>query len=200
MTENEATGTSQQFAEGLFVESLRRALDAGNGPHAGLTQNSLANAMRARGHKFHQATIFKILKGDRKITLGEALDIASILQTTVEKMLQPGDPVVQRVVREVENVDAAAGAMERWLDQTRVSQRGLHEAMAQLHSEIRNLTPKDVLNRAAHYQAWTPWLFWVRSDIGPVEKEYLVSALAKWVRADSLHEERDEDAVTRDLR
>ena len=51
------------------------------------TQQSVADAMRDRGHKWSQATMWSIEKGERPLRLTEALDLAEVLDATVDDLL-----------------------------------------------------------------------------------------------------------------
>ena len=61
-----------------FASNLRRTREA-----MGLTQSDMAERMRDRGFPFHQATIYKIEKGDRKVSIGEAMAIAWLLDVSI---------------------------------------------------------------------------------------------------------------------
>lgn len=56
----------------------------------GLTQEQVVDSMAHFGFTFHQATIYKIEKGERKIGLGEAMALALSLDTTVEVLAEDG--------------------------------------------------------------------------------------------------------------
>ncbi len=49
----------------------------------GLSQEQLALRMNARGHDFRQQTIYKVETGNRRVTYGEAVDLAECLELTV---------------------------------------------------------------------------------------------------------------------
>ena len=42
--------------------------------------------MSARGFKWHPATVYKVENGERQIQLGEAVEVARILDTSIEDM------------------------------------------------------------------------------------------------------------------
>lgn len=79
-TKNEAVPAPERH----FARALKQALD-----EEGTSQQALADAMTARGYKFHQATIYKILNGSRKVVLGEAVTMALILDRDLEEMVAP---------------------------------------------------------------------------------------------------------------
>jgi len=48
------------------------------------TQAALADAMTARGFRWHQNTVFRVEKGRRQVTLGEAAGLAEIFGTPLD--------------------------------------------------------------------------------------------------------------------
>lgn len=73
-----------RMAERYFLDALRRLVEDGD-----LSQQGIADKMVERGHRFHQSTIYKILRGDRKVTLGEAIDLADVLGVPLSEMTVP---------------------------------------------------------------------------------------------------------------
>lgn len=67
-----------------FVSAVRDAVDAQQ-----MTQQELADAMTGRGHRWHQATVYKVLSGSRRVTLEEAVDLAAILDEDLTTMAVP---------------------------------------------------------------------------------------------------------------
>lgn len=53
------------------------------------SQQSLADAMRARGHRWSQATVWGVEKGKRPISLAEAVDLAEILGIQIHELTLP---------------------------------------------------------------------------------------------------------------
>jgi len=72
--------------DSAFAESVRKYRE-----EAGLSQGALAQEMVSRGHKFHQTTINKIETDDRRVSVGEATDLADILNVPLSVMTFP-DP------------------------------------------------------------------------------------------------------------
>lgn len=52
-----------------------------------MTQQALADAMRTRGYKWSQATVWSVEKGERPLRLSEASDVAKVLHTSVDHLL-----------------------------------------------------------------------------------------------------------------
>lgn len=58
----------------------------------GMTQQGLADALTAEGHRFYNSTVAKIEKGERKVTLDEAYAIARILGFDLADMTSKNAP------------------------------------------------------------------------------------------------------------
>ena len=106
----------------------------------GLTQDFVAQIMSEQGFKWHQATVYKVELGQRKVTVGEALALADMVGTPLDVLADP-DPESPRSLRNEVNrsgrrfaeslFDAALAANnarhDRWLFAVAVSayDRGL---------------------------------------------------------------------------
>jgi transcriptional regulator with XRE-family HTH domain len=58
---------------------------------AGLSQTALAERMFSRGQQWHQATVWKIEDGRRKVRTGELADLADILGVKPDALLSDDD-------------------------------------------------------------------------------------------------------------
>lgn len=58
-----------------------------------IPQQAVANAMRERGHRWSQSTVWAIEKGERRLLLSEAADLAEILDVSVEALLKRPDEI-----------------------------------------------------------------------------------------------------------
>jgi transcriptional regulator with XRE-family HTH domain len=56
----------------------------------GLTQEDVVAKMAHFGFTFHQATVYKIEKGERKVGLGEAIALAECLDTSIDALTSDG--------------------------------------------------------------------------------------------------------------
>ncbi|MCX8495953.1 MAG: helix-turn-helix transcriptional regulator [Akkermansiaceae bacterium] len=79
-------------AEAAFAANLRRART-----DRGLTQAQLAEGMASAGFKWHPPTVYKVENGERQIQLGEALELARILDVTLEDMATLEDEAQERL-------------------------------------------------------------------------------------------------------
>lgn len=59
----------------------------------GLSQVEVAQAMQEAGFDFHQQTVYKVETGQRRITIGEAVELSRIVRASVEKLLARSDPM-----------------------------------------------------------------------------------------------------------
>lgn len=73
-------------AEQTFADNLRELRTA-----SGLSQESFASEMEARGYKWHQATVYKAEHGSRQVTVGEARAAADILGVQLDQMTDSPD-------------------------------------------------------------------------------------------------------------
>lgn len=71
-------GSDPTSADERFAEGIKLARES-----SGLTQDALAQLMRQRGFKFHQATIYKIESGVRRVTVGEAAALSRALSVSL---------------------------------------------------------------------------------------------------------------------
>lgn len=112
MEQTPSDGHEERFAENLRVVLRER----------GMSQEALAKEMSDRGYQFHQATIYKILTGKRKVGLGEASEIASILDVPLDLLLAGGSAAVTRTraLRAVQQMvlvkDELFEAWKHWSD------------------------------------------------------------------------------------
>lgn len=63
---------------GLNVRTLREL--------KGLSQRAIAEKMRQRGHSWHQQTVLKAEAGTRPVRFAEAVDLAAILHTSLDRL------------------------------------------------------------------------------------------------------------------
>lgn len=74
-----------------------------------MTQKDLASAMRERGWKWSQATVWSVEKGDRPLRLSEAQDVAAILNSDL--WLLTIEEAAVRALRRTQNVERADAAL-----------------------------------------------------------------------------------------
>ncbi len=78
-----------------------------------MTQQALAAAMRSKGWKWSQATVWSVEKGERPLRLGEAADLAEILGTRLDSFLKQPDWLVhdQRLTEATREIQDAYRAI-----------------------------------------------------------------------------------------
>lgn len=95
----------EDFARLLRVERLI----------AGLTQEQVVEEMNALGYSnFHQATVFKIEAGKRRVTVGEAHSLAQVLGIPLTHLL-PQPPRQRKTWAERKASPNQSSEHEKWL-------------------------------------------------------------------------------------
>lgn len=96
---------------------------------AGLTQEQVVERMNALGYSnFHQATVFKIESGQRRVTVGEAYSLAKVLDVPLAHLLPhegsvnaPGDAVASAARKDLAD---QLTKLQRTIERLRGSSRG----------------------------------------------------------------------------
>ena len=102
------TGPGYPSTDAAFATALKDGRD-----QAGLTQEDLAAQMRERGFSFHQATIYKIEVGSRKVTVAEASALAAIVNLPLQFMIGATPYVRDSLISEArELLDHQLAAMD----------------------------------------------------------------------------------------
>lgn len=89
----------------------------------GLSQETVAQRMRERGHSFQQQTILKIEKGDRPLRLAEAVQLVDVLGVEIRELFDEWDFALL----------AAGRRLDSAISQLAVQIHGLEE----LHQDLR---------------------------------------------------------------
>ena len=102
-----------------FFESRDEAFSAllrGERERKGLTQEELADAVSRAGYDFHQQTVYKIESGRRKVSVGEALAIATVLGVGIEALTNRAPDSPESLSREVQRMgrDFAESLFTMW--------------------------------------------------------------------------------------
>ncbi len=124
----------------LFGEAFRAART-----RAGLTQDQVVQAMTDRGFAtFHQVTIYKIERGDRRVSVGEGLALAEIVGHSLGSLYESfGDSRAARVKR----IADASGRIDADVALIAESVARLQVETAQLAQFVREFDAAD---------QWTP--------------------------------------------
>ncbi|MBD8205528.1 helix-turn-helix transcriptional regulator [Microbacterium sp. CFBP 8790] len=100
---------------------------------AGLSQEELARRMRDRGHDFQQQTVYKLERGARRVSIGEAVALADALDLNLA-LFSEQDPASRAALRmriEQQTKDLLAGLVS-----LEAQVRRSRDALAQLRSDI----------------------------------------------------------------
>lgn len=104
---------AEGFAEGLAVHQSAALLFGVNvralRESRGMSQESLAFLMSARGFSFHQTTAQRIESGKRKTSIGEAVALAALFSVSVNDLISPllAEIVESRIFRSRPPIDFA---------------------------------------------------------------------------------------------
>lgn len=104
-----------ETSDAAFAHFFREARE-----RRGLSQDRVALDMQRMGFDFHQPTVYKIEKGIRKVTVGEAVALAEIVEEPVDSLVNrtPDSPEslaneVRRAARDlVETFDSMLGSVQ----------------------------------------------------------------------------------------
>jgi transcriptional regulator with XRE-family HTH domain len=116
--------TPSDFSDAIFARRLREVRRV-----AGVTQQQLSDRMTAVGHKMHRSAIAKIEVGDRPVSIGEAVQLAGQLGTTLMDLVTDArsDSPEERLHRErveamirVRSLQHEAAERQKYLDEARV--------------------------------------------------------------------------------
>ena len=100
-----------------------------------MSQKALADAMRERGYKWSQSTVWSVEKGDRPLKLAEASDLAEVFNSSLDGLLVPSFErrAITRLFRDLMTVQsyrtAVGSAFEGLLDARGELRGGLREAL-----------------------------------------------------------------------
>ncbi|NKY08980.1 helix-turn-helix domain-containing protein [Cellulomonas hominis] len=91
------------------------------------SQQAIADAMRERGWKWSQATVWSVEKGDRPLRLAEAVELAEVLKVPVTQLTKEPDEVRMSVL-----VDEMYAAAESTAGRFATATEYLHHAVEEL--------------------------------------------------------------------
>lgn len=113
------------------------------------TQQEVADAMRERGWRWSQATVWAVEKGDRPLRLAEARDLAEILQVPLIRLLEPPDAPIAHLERSVATNRESVAVATRKVE---VANHELANAHRRLFESERRLA--DVQERLRRGEVW----------------------------------------------
>jgi transcriptional regulator with XRE-family HTH domain len=93
------SGPGYPSTDATFAGSLKRARDT-----ARLTQEEVADQMASRGFPFHQATVYKIEAGSRKVSIAEASALADIVKLPLGFMIEDAIDGQSEMVQEAREI------------------------------------------------------------------------------------------------
>lgn len=100
----------------------------------GMTQSELSEAMSRLGFKFHQATVYKIENGERKVTAAECYALAQVFDVGMEELFTPSS-TPEAVARRIRTVADRMGQAILALDEICLRIRSIHWTLFGLSTE-----------------------------------------------------------------
>lgn len=114
----------------------------------GLSQQELADAMTSRGHAFHQTTVNKVEDGKRKVSLVEAIDLASIFDVSIELLIRDTVSGIGGAVRQAlltyDQYATISSRISYLARHARILQEELGESAAAIKKELKTADPESV--------------------------------------------------------
>jgi hypothetical protein len=123
--------SDRERAIGAAVSLLRDAMP----------QQAVADAMRDRGHRWTQSTVWAVEKGERRLLLSEAADLAAVLGVSLEMLLKrPDEAGLQRdIANECRAVGLLYDEAVRAIFDLTAAHRALQGLLAE--AERKSVTP-----------------------------------------------------------
>ena len=129
--------------EADFAENIRRWRE-----RRGLSQDALAQQMADLGFPFHQATIYKIEKGERPVRLAEALALSALLDQHVSDLTEgpvddetytraQAEAALDRAKVALADAEAYLAAAEREVDKQRLELRRKERELSNVRLNAR---------------------------------------------------------------
>ncbi len=129
--DNDEFDSSDEAFSALFRKGRERR---------GRTQGDVARDMQARGFDFHQQTIAKIENGNRKVTIGEAIALAAVLEIELEELAW--SPPAGALTPGAQVRESGIGYMMQ-LDSLRWALNGFQEIADELRDSLDNYDPSE---------------------------------------------------------
>lgn len=144
--------------DALFGHNVRKLRE-----RAGLSQPGLADAMRERGHPWHQSTVYRVESGKQPVGYWAARDLAEILRTSTDSFAwKPAEAnaadhlymeagrvrgSARDLMHAVGAMLAARGIAGRVLENTaKYDSARLHDARAEVEDALSTYELVDVIN------------------------------------------------------
>lgn len=122
---------------------------------AEMTQKQLADEMRVAGHRWSQATVWSVEKGDRPLRLIEAVDAAEVLSATVDDLWSPSElAAASRSLHDATTRLAfVRDQLQRWDETLRLRRASLAQAISRL--EALGVEAKcDAMEESIEFRLW----------------------------------------------
>ncbi|MCC8909457.1 helix-turn-helix domain-containing protein [Curtobacterium sp. GD1] len=157
----------------------------------GVSQDRLAAEVTKRGYSFHVTTVGKIERGDRRVTVGEAVALADALDVSLESLVhnkqdltasfaehnQARTSFIMEASRYVETMLSVAAAADRQSDLRKEDEQWLAEAFLRQTPADLTEDARYALDAAISRRGVDPGGFWVKQLVRSVGEG------AEWARS-----------------
>lgn len=156
------TGPGYPATDAAFARAVKSAREM-----AGLTQDDVAAQMAGRGFPFHQATVYKVETGSRKVSIAEATALSSILGVPLIWMVDDVADWRMAMVNEARELIRASAKMMAALSHVQASQSDLAHHIRLAETVAPGQPMRDGIAPRAYF---APLLRW--SELEPVRKTW----------------------------
>lgn len=138
-----ADGSEAAAREQLGRNARNRRLELGR------SQEDVAEAMQARGYRWHQATVYKVESATRALVVTEAAGLAAELGISLDELLLEGGGEAQYIAE----MRVCAAHIQQTHDQVWESSQQMLGWSGQLRSMIANVGAEGAASAAVHAAA-----------------------------------------------
>ena len=107
------------------------------------TQQAIADAMRERGWKWSQATVWSVEKGERPLRLREAAVLASVLGSNVEAFIR-GHSEIRFLSEKLSEISEKIATLEAEAAETQEALKAARAERKQLILGLQKITPPPI--------------------------------------------------------
>ncbi|WP_103662791.1 helix-turn-helix domain-containing protein [Microbacterium sp. CJ77] len=104
-----------------------------------MTQKDLAERMRQLGHKWSQATVWSVEKGERPLRLTEALSLVGVLNTQISVLVADPNAVAVNRRAELERLQTEIERLTFESEKKRSASQGLEHELGVLAGEVSQI-------------------------------------------------------------
>jgi transcriptional regulator with XRE-family HTH domain len=153
-----------EAAERQFAANLKAVREA-----RGMSQTTLAERMSELGHRWYQSTVTKIEAGRRAVRIGEARDLATILETTVDALSAIGTDEAASIEALTTSAIAVRKAWQQHAESDNAYRKALRELRELIQANREMATRSERVNDALAFAEES--LLMAQPDVSAAEPE-----------------------------